>query len=397
MSIRIAYVTTARSDYGPAYWLLHDLFADRRFDVQLLVGGSHLSARHGLTVTEIEQDGWAISARIPFLDACEDDLAYGRSSGQALAAYSEVFSRLRPDLVVVYGDRFELLPIVSAAVLARIPIAHLCGGDITEGAIDEQVRHAVTKMSHVHFPSSAKSAFNIRQMGEEAWRIHATGDPGLDQFVRGEYAAVDELSAVLGFRPDRSTLLVTFHPVTLEVEDVPRQAAELAAALSQHQGPVVITAPAPDPGSACIRSEWEKLSAVRPQTVFVESLGSRRYRGLLRLVGALVGNSSSGLSEAPCVPLPAVNIGSRQKGRERAANVLDVDAEQGAIKQALGIALSSDFRKALNGLVSPYGDGHASGRIVEALATLPERQELLRKKFINVLGNDMWCENIGSP
>ncbi len=371
MTIRLAYITTARSDYGPSYWLIHDLMADARFDVRLIVGGSHLSLGHGITVAEIEHDGWPIAARVPFLEDGDDDPSFGRSCGRALTAHTEIFSRVRPDIAIVYGDRLELLPIVTAAVITRTPVTHLCGGDLTEGLVDEQVRHAVTKMAHLHFPSTQLSAVRILQMGEESWRVHTVGDPALDHFVRGKCASVEELAAVLGFVPDRTTLLVTFHPVTLEEEDVPRQAAELAAALADYDGPLVITAPAPDPGSAPIRAAWERLAATRPQTVFVESLGSYRYRGLMRLVGALVGNSSSGLNEAPCVPLPAVNIGSRQKGRERAANVLDVPPQRATIERGIRTALSAGFRESLREVLNPYGDGHAAPRIVDVLRDCP--------------------------
>ena len=380
MKIRIAYITTARSDYGPSYWLIHDLFADERFEMNLLVGGSHLSARHGMTVEEIEKDGWPIAARIPFLEEENNDLALGRACGKALAAYTEMLADLKPEILVVYGDRYELLPIVSAAVITRTPIAHICGGDVTEGAMDDQVRHAITKMAHLHFPSTETSAARILQMGEEPWRVSWVGDPAVDQFVRGSHASADELAADLGFHPDRSTLLATFHPLTLETDDVPRQAAELSAALRNYAGPVVITALRRSRADA-IRDEWERLIQTRPQTAFVESLGSYRYRGLLRLAGAMVGNSSSGLNEAPCVPLPVVNIGRRQQGRDRAANVINVAPERTAIEQGIALALSDEFRRSLRGIVNPYGDGHAASRIVDLLYSLSRHEQLKNKKF----------------
>jgi UDP-hydrolysing UDP-N-acetyl-D-glucosamine 2-epimerase len=357
------------------------LFADDRFDVHLVVGGSHLSSRHGDTVAEIEKDGWPIAARIPFLEEGDDAVSYGQSCGKALAAYTELFAGMEPQIIVAYGDRLELLPIVSAAVVTRTPVAHLCGGDVTEGAIDDQVRHAVTKLAHLHFPSTMRSAQRILQMGEEPWRIHHVGDTAVDHFVRGEHASLEELTRDLGFAPDRRTLLVTFHPVTLELERMPLQVKELSASLSAYHGPVVITAPAPDPGGDMIRHELQALAKARPETVFVGNLGRRRYNGLLRCAGAMVGNSSSGLNEAPCVSLPVVNVGSRQQGRERAANVLDVPPEQNAILKGISTALSVDFRNSLNGLQNPYGDGHAASRIISVLASLPEREHLLRKRF----------------
>ncbi len=382
MSIKVAYITTARSDYGPSYWVLHDLFADKRFEVLLIVAGSHLSQGHGLTVQEIEKDGWPIAARIPFLDESGKESSSGMAAGHALGAFAEFFASQRPDIAVVYGDRFELLPIASAAVITGTPLAHLCGGDITEGAIDDQVRHAVTKMAHLHFPCSQRSAERILQMGEEPWRVHMVGDPSLDHFVRGAAADAAELSSTLGFLPDRNTLLVTFHPVTLELEQMEYQAQELAAALSAHDGHVIITAPAPDPGSQIVRSILNQLAQTRPNTVFVESLGSRGYRGVMKLVGAMVGNSSSGLSEASCVPLPVVNIGNRQKGRDRAANVLDAAPVRDNISDGIRNALSPEFRTSLANIQCSYGDGQSTPRIVKALSKLPNRAQILRKKFI---------------
>jgi UDP-hydrolysing UDP-N-acetyl-D-glucosamine 2-epimerase len=374
MTIRVAYVTTNRSDYGPAHWLLRDLVDDSRFALQLVVGGAHLAAAH--TVREIEDDGFTIAARVPFLDG-----DHAASSAAALTGFGAAFGTLQPDVVLLYGDRWELLPIANAALLAGVPIAHLCGGDVTEGALDNQVRHAVTKLAHVHFATSARSAKRILQMGEESWRVHDVGDPSLDRFRRGRAAGVDELTEALGFRPDQRTLLVTFHPPTLGVDSLRADVAALTSALRGHAGPIVITAPAPDPGADVVRSELEALARARPSTTFVESLGSDRYRGLMALVGAMVGNSSSGLSEAPCVPLPVVNIGDRQAGRDRARNVIDVPAEARAIGDAITRALAPEFRAGLHGLVSPYGDGRSAARIIDVLATLPDRARLMRKVF----------------
>ena len=380
--VRVAHATTCRSDYGPAYWLIHELFHDSRIDPLLLVGGAHLSRRHGHTVDEIEKDGWPIAARIPFLG--EDDAPSPAALAAALSGFGEALARLAPQLLVLYGDRIELLPIATAALLQSIPIAHVCGGDVTEGAIDDQVRHALTKLAHVHFPSNARSARRILQMGEEPWRVHDVGDPALDQFVRGDRADEAELTARLGFTPDRSTLLVTFHPTTVEPEHVATEAVELSAALAAQPGAIVITAPAPDPGSEVIRAELQRLAQTRPRTTFIESLGSRAYRGLLPLVGAMVGNSSSGIIEAPCVGLPVVNIGQRQAGRDRAANVIDVAAERQAIGDGIARALSPQFRASLAGITSPYGSGKgdASSAIVAALATLPPASKLLAKVFV---------------
>ncbi|HZS42490.1 MAG TPA: UDP-N-acetylglucosamine 2-epimerase, partial [Polyangia bacterium] len=232
------------------------------------------------------------------------------------------------------------------------------------------------------FPSSERSARRILQMGEEPWRVHAVGDPALDQFTRGTRAGVEELERDLGFRPDRATLLVTFHPATLDGAGVAAQADELVAALRAHAGTIVVTAPAPDPGAERIRAAVEQLARERGGVAFVESLGSHRYRGLMALAGAMVGNSSSGLNEAPCAELPVVNVGDRQAGRDRAANVLDVAPERQAIAAGIARALDPAFRASLAGLRSPYGDGHTAARVLRVLAELPPRERLLRKHFV---------------
>jgi UDP-hydrolysing UDP-N-acetyl-D-glucosamine 2-epimerase len=373
---RIVYVTTCRSDYGPAYWVVHELFADKRVEPMLIVAGSHLSERHGLTVREIEGDGWPIAERVPF----ESEEAV--SLGRAVIDFAELFARHRPDVVLILGDRLELLAVATAAVLTRTPMAHISGGEVTEGALDEQVRHALTKMAHVHFPGTALSAARVRQMGEEAWRVHQVGDPALDHFQRGTRGTSEELMEALGFLPDRNTLLVTQHAATVTGGPT-GEAEELVAALREHSGPIIVTSPAPDPGSARIREVMAAFVADREKTVFVESLGSRRYRGVLALVGAMVGNSSSGLIEAASARLPVVNVGERQQGRERGANVIDVVAERGAIAKAIRRALSEEFRRSLEGMTNPYGDGRAAPRMVEVLATLPPTERLLRKRFVN--------------
>jgi UDP-hydrolysing UDP-N-acetyl-D-glucosamine 2-epimerase len=381
VTTKVAYITTARSDYGPSFWLLHDLFADSEFEVALVVGGSHLSGLHGNTVQEIERDGWPIAARIPFLDDNGDDCSLAVSAGRALTAFGKFFERCLPDIAVICGDRYELLPIAAAAVITGTPLAHLWGGDITEGAIDEQVRHALTKIAHLHFPSTELSAKRIRQMGEEEWRVRWVGDTALDHFNRGEFASPEELAKDFGFAPSQSDLLVTFHPATLELQRLPEQVAELSAALRQFKGHIIITAPAPDRGGALIRSVLQDLTRSRPKTIFIESLGSRRYRGLLRQVGAVVGNSSSGLIEAASVPLAVVNVGNRQRGRERAANVIDAPLERKAILAAIERGLSPAFRETLLNLTNPYGDGCAAKRIVDVLLHLPARETLLTKRF----------------
>jgi UDP-hydrolysing UDP-N-acetyl-D-glucosamine 2-epimerase len=373
----VAWVTTCRSDYTPAYWALRQVASDRRTRLSLIVGGAHLDPECGSTIDEIRGDGFVIAEELRYGGA-----ATAAAASRALVEMARVLAGLGPDLVVVLGDRWELLPIASACVLGRVPIVHLCGGDLTEGAIDDAVRHAMTKLAHVHLTSSERSSRRVRQMGEEPWRVHTVGDPALDHFVSGTAASPDELATILGFRPDERTLLVALHPTTLAADNGARELDAVAAAALAHDGTVVLTGPAPDEGAEAIRARWRRLAAERRGAVFVESLGGHRYRGLLRAVGAMVGNSSSGLIEAPCVGLPVVNVGPRQAGRDRAANVIDVDGDAAAVCAGLRRAFDPTFRASLAGIVSPYGDGRAAPRICELLATAPPRDRLLRKRFV---------------
>ncbi len=379
---RVLFVTTCRSDYGPAYWVLHDLFLDPSLETLLAVSGAHLSEAHGLTVSEIERDGWPIAERLQIFGS-GSDRNYGSVLSAAVNGFTEMFDRLRPAVVVVLGDRIELLAIATAAVVTRTPLAHLCGGDITEGALDEQVRHAVTKVAHLHFPATSLSARRVLQMGEEPWRVTEVGDPALDHFRRELGASENELAAILAFRPNRETLLVTQHPLTVG-EDPAADARAVFSALDAHAGPVIVTAPAPDPGSDEVRRELQRFVAGRTNAIFVENLGSRCYRGLLQLVGAMVGNSSSGLIEAASAGLPVVNVGRRQEGRQRNHNVIDVAARPDAIRKAITRALTPEFRWSLSGMINVYGDGTAGKRIVAVLRNLPDREKLLTKRFVRL-------------
>lgn len=364
--------------------LLRELMADERILLSLVVGGAHLAAAHGKTVSEIEVDGLPIAHRLDWLG--EDPLTgFGHASGRALQLFYGLLKKTGPAAVVLYGDRHELLPLATACVLERVPMVHLCGGDVTEGALDEQVRHAVSKLAHLHFVTSERSGERLRQMGEEPWRVQVVGDPLLDAFVRGPLATLDELAACLGFLPDRRTLLVTMHPTTLEPEQQECELEALATVLERHSGGLILTAPAPDPGFAPISERWQRLVAHHPCAKYVESLGGRRYRAALFAVGAMVGNSSSGLTEAPCAGLPVINIGTRQAGRDRADNVLDVPSgDEFALHAALQRVLDPGYGAALRAgpCASPYGDGHSNLRIIEALAQLPARARLLVKRFV---------------
>jgi UDP-hydrolysing UDP-N-acetyl-D-glucosamine 2-epimerase len=381
----VGVVTVARSDYGHLLPLLEEL--ERTPDlVELLVyvSGSHLASPFGVRTGDlVAADRWPVVAQIPM--GIDDDApaTIAAATGRGVAGFAAEFARRRPDLLVVLGDRYEMLSAAVAALPFGLPVAHLHGGEVTEGAIDEQIRHAITKLAHLHFVAAEPYAARVRQLGEEAWRVHCTGAPGLDRLPAGGLLAREEIGQRLGHPLGRPTLLVTFHPETLAVDDVPRQAAELTAALEKVDGDIVVTAPGLDPGYQPLTAALERLTERRPLTRLSATLGDDVYTSLLREADVMVGNSSSGLIEAPSFALPVVNVGDRQRGRLRAANVIDVAPEREAIADGIRRALDPAFRAGLRGLVNPYGDGHAAPRIARVLREVELGPRLTRKRFVD--------------
>jgi UDP-hydrolysing UDP-N-acetyl-D-glucosamine 2-epimerase len=384
MPRRIGVVTVSRSDYGHLRPLLGALRAAPGLEPLLLVGGTHLSEAFGLTVREIERDGWPIAERVAAPPESDTPVAVAASAGAGVAGFARALERARPDLLVVLGDRFEMLSAAWAALPFTIPVAHLHGGEVTEAAMDEQIRHAITKLSHLHFPAAEPYARRIRQMGEEPWRVHCCGAPGLDRLAGAAALPRAELARRIGLPLRRPTLLVTFHPVTLEHEDTASHVDELAAALEKVEGDAIVTHPGADTAHRAVAARLRGLAESRPGTRFVPSLGDEVYCSLLREADAMVGNSSSGLIEAPSFALPAVNIGGRQRGRLRAANVIDVGHAREEILAGLRRALDPAFRRALAGLPNPYGDGRAAPRIARVLGEVELGRRLIEKRFVDL-------------
>jgi UDP-hydrolysing UDP-N-acetyl-D-glucosamine 2-epimerase len=387
MARTIGVVTVARSDYGHLVPLLEGIRSSPRLALQLFVGGSHLSERFGRTVAAIEADGWPITDRIAVASEADAPADVAAAAAAGLAGFARAFARARPELIVVLGDRIEMLAAAVAALPLTIPVAHVHGGEVTEGAIDEQARHAITKLAHLHFAAAVPYARRILRMGEEPWRVHVSGAPGLDRLVRLAVLSREELARRIGLPLRRPTLLVTFHPVTLEAGDTAAQVDALAAALAATDGDVVISYPGSDALHRTVVGRLERLAADRPATRLVAALGEDTYCSLLREADAMVGNSSSGLIEAPSFRLPVVNIGSRQRGRLRAANVIDVEPAKDEILAGLRRALHPDFRRSLAGMANPYGDGRAAPRIVGVLETVELGPRLIRKRFVDADGS----------
>jgi UDP-hydrolysing UDP-N-acetyl-D-glucosamine 2-epimerase len=380
----IGIVTVARSDWGHLLPLLHEIRASSDLDLALYVTGSHLMPRFGRTVTFIEDAGWKIDELVEMQLDSDAPEAIARAIGVGVAGFAEALSRTRPGVLVVLGDRFEMLSAAVAALPLMLPVAHVHGGEVTEAVIDEQIRHAITKLAHVHFPAADPYARRLRQMGEEPWRIHVCGAPGLDRFGAMTFLSRDQLATRLGIPLGRPTLLVTFHPVTLTPGETESHVTELLAALDSVDADVVMTSPGLEVDSLGIVERLSAFVGRRSRARFVSSLGDEVYGSLLREVDAMVGNSSSGLIEAPSFELPVVNIGDRQRGRLRAANVIDVGHGRAEIAAGIARALDPTFRRRLAGLPNPYGDGRAAPRIARVLRELELGPRLIRKRFTDL-------------
>lgn len=379
---RIAVFTATRAEYGLLHPVLSRLRRSARLEPLLIVCGAHLSPDHGRTVTEIESDGQPIAIRIPTLEPGDDDRAVALTMARTLSATADALAGLAPDAVMLLGDRTELLAAAAAATALRVPIIHLEGGHLTEGAIDDSIRHAITKLSAVHFTAAEPYRARIIQMGEDPARVFAVGSTGVDNLIAEGRRSRAELAAELGLDLEPGFLLATFHPETLS--DVPPQQQMDALIAGVGRFPalkVLITLPNADAGNQAIRRAIADWAAAEPRRVFpVESLGRRRYAWALSACEAVIGNSSSGLIEAPAYGVATVNIGARQDGRLRGSSILDVPAEAGAIADALGRALDPEFRSRLAGEPGVMGDGQAAERIVDVLERL-DFEALRRKRF----------------
>lgn len=380
----IAVVTVGRSDYGIYRPILARLRASDEVNLQVVATGMHFPARFGETIKEIDSDGQPVGARVDHLLASDSAESVAMSMGLGTLGCAQAYARLRPDLLVVLGDRAEMHAAAVAAVPFGIPIAHIHGGEITEGAIDDALRHAITKLSHLHFVSTEAYAARVRQMGEESWRVVVSGAPSLDNLRLVPVQDRASLATRLGVSLDKDPLVVTFHPETLEAGEEDRQVQALLQALDGIERPLVFTMPNADVGGQHIAARLQAFVARTPSARLVANLGTAGYFGLMSIAAAMVGNSSSGLIEAPSFELPVVNIGGRQRGRVRAANVIDVDADAAAIRAGVARALAPAFRASLRDLVNPYGDGTASARIVDRLVAQPLDRRLLMKRFVDV-------------
>ncbi|MDR3775515.1 MAG: UDP-N-acetylglucosamine 2-epimerase [Terracidiphilus sp.] len=366
---RIGVVTTSRADYSHLYWPLRELAAHPGVELGVFTLGAHLSPEFGSTLKEIERDGFPIQARIECLLSSDTDTGMAKTIGLAMLGLADALTTWRPDLLLLIADRYEMLAPASVALALRIPVAHIEGGEISQGAIDDQVRNALTKLAHIHFTSTPTARRRVIALGEEPWRVHHAGAPSLDHLRRSPLLDRTALEARLGLALTPPTVLAAYHPVTI-LKDTTAEADALFAALAQAPGQLLFVYPNADAGSYALIERTKTLAATRPHTHIFVNLDAVTYWSLLGQVDAIVGNSSSGIMEAASFALPAVNVGMRQQGRERAPNILDVPPEAQAILAGIRQALSPEFRASLRGMANPYGNGTAAVTIARVLITV---------------------------
>jgi UDP-hydrolysing UDP-N-acetyl-D-glucosamine 2-epimerase len=378
---RIAVVSTSRADYSHLTWPLRTLADRQDVDLRLIVLGAHLSAEFGRTVQEIEKDGFPIAARIECLLSSDSDVGMAKTIGVAALGLAEHLSVFRPDILLLIADRYEMLAPAAVALALRIPIAHIEGGETSEGAIDDAVRNALTKMAQIHFTSTFAARQRIIAMGEEEWRVHRAGAPSLDHLRRSSLLTRAQLEEKLGCDLGVPTVLVSYHPVTL-ADDTLEEAEAMFSALSQLRDQLLFCYPNADAGSRALIERTRSFLAARGNGRVFVNLDAVTYWSLLQRVELLVGNSSSGIMETASFGLPTVNIGIRQQGRERPRNVLDAAADSAEILAAIHAARVADFRESLREMSNPYGDGTASEKIVEVLTSVALGKKLLLKRAV---------------
>ena len=370
---KICIVTGTRAEFGLLQWLMHEVQEDPILELQIIATGMHLSPEFGLTYKSIEDRGLPISKKVEVLLSSDSSIGISKSVGLGMISFAEAYAELEPDVIVVLGDRFEIFSAVSAAMIARIPIAHIHGGEATEGLIDEPIRHSISKMSHLHFTATEAYAKRVMQLGEQPDRVFHTGTPALDNISRLNLLSREEFEESIDFTLGKKNILVTFHPVTLESKTATIQFTELLQALDMlPEAHVIFTLPNADTdGRIIMKMIKDYVTENKRRVKAFNSLGQLRYLSAISHVDVVLGNSSSGLIEAPSFGVPTVNIGDRQKGRIKAETVIDCDPNSASIGNALQNAFSKKFRRSIKGVENPYGKGGASFKIKEILKTYP--------------------------
>lgn len=384
MSRTVCVVTGTRAEFGLLRMLMAGVQADPQLRLQVIATGMHLSPEYGYTYQEIEEAGFSIDCKVEMLLSADTSSAVTKSTGLGLIGFADAYQQLKPDVVVVLGDRFEILAAVTAALIAGIPVAHLHGGETTEGAFDEAIRHSITKMSHLHFVAAQEYRNRVIQLGEAPERVFLVGGLGVDAIRTVPLLDRSALQASLGFEFRQKNLLITFHPVTLDSESSAHQMRELLAALGDlHDTGLIFTLPNADTGSRELRTLIEHFVKTHAHAAAYTSLGQLRYLSTMKQVDAVVGNSSSGLAEAPSLGVATLNIGDRQKGRLQASSVVNCEPVKSEIIHALERVYSESFRESLKAIHNPYDHGGATEKIVEIIKSHP-LQGITKKAFYNL-------------
>lgn len=385
MTRRVCVFTGSRADYGPLLAVIRALDADPAIDLRLLVSGGHLVGEQGLTIRRVEADGFRVVEAVDMVLAGDSGTAVAKSFGLAAIGYADALARIDPDVLVVLGDRYEALAAAVTAALRLVPVAHIGGGELSYGSTDDAVRHAITKLAHLHFTSNEEFRQRVIQMGERPDRVHVSGAPGLDTIRTATYLTRPQLAAVLGVELRDPVLAVTYHPATADPARSLDGVHGLVAALDRFpESTVVFTGANVDQGANGVAGPVRGFVQRHPdRSTSVASLGAANYLSLVRHSAVVVGNSSSGLAEVPALRVPTVNVGTRQDGRPRAASVIDCAETADDIEAAIRRALGPEHQARTATAVSPFGDGHAAGRIVDVLRTA-DLAALVRKEFHDV-------------
>ena len=384
MNRKICVVTGTRAEYGLLYWLMKEIESDDKLELQLIVTGMHLSPEFGLTYKEIEKD-FKIDKKIEMLLSSDTSVGISKSMGLAQISFSEAYEDLQPDMVVVLGDRYEIFSAVSAAMIARIPISHLHGGETTEGAFDESIRHSITKMSHLHFVATDKYRKRVIQLGEHPNSVFNVGGMGIENIKRLNLISKEEFEKSIDFKLAKKNILVTFHPVTLENSTASQQFQELLDSIDELKDTnIIFTKANSDTDGRVINQMIDEYVLNNSfKSVAFTSLGQLRYLSALQYMDAVVGNSSSGLIEAPSFQIATINIGDRQKGRIMADSVIYSEPIKKDISVAFEKVYSKEFKKVLKISINPYGDGCASGKIIETIKKI-DLKNILKKSFYDM-------------
>lgn len=381
---KICVVTGTRAEYGLLYWLLKEIEADKELELQLIVTGMHLSPEFGLTYKEIEKE-FRIDKKVEMLLSSDTSIGISKSIGLAQISFCEAFEELKPDILIVLGDRYEIFSATSTAMIARIPIVHLHGGETTEGAFDESIRHSITKMSHLHFTATEEYRNRVIQLGEHPSRVFNVGGMGIENIKRLKFLTKEEFENSIDFKLNKKNILVTFHPVTLENSTAQEQFQELLEVIDELEDTNIIFTKANSDTDGRIINQMIDDYVARNfhKSVRFTSLGQLRYLSALQYVDAMVGNSSSGLLEVPSFKIGTINIGDRQKGRIKADSVIDCSANKTDIEKAFEKLYSKEFQNSLINVKNPYGDGYASNKIIEEIKKV-DLQNILKKSFYDL-------------